>query len=236
MNAGRHASQDGSFVRSAGGAMSRGIILIVIAVVIGIVLIRTAVGDSTVAAGGEQSASTTEAASGTTDTTAAGTADTSVATTDTTAAGTTDTSVATTDTTAAGTTDTSVATTDTTAAGTTDTTTDDRGAVEPRPNAQVRVQVANTTAVAGAAGGQTDDFKALGYVTLKPTNSASGQGTLALTKIHHVGGYLLEAQQIAAELGLGNDAVFSMPDSPEALVADWEDPHILVLLGSDIAN
>ena len=67
-------------------------------------------------------------------------------------------------------------------------------------------------------------------------NSASGQGTLALTKIHHVGGYLLEAQQIAAELGLGNDAVFSMPDSPEALVADWEDPHILVLLGSDIAN
>lgn len=235
MNAGRHASQDGSFVRSAGGAMSRGIILIVIAVVIGIVLIRTAVGDSTVAAGGEQSASTTEAAPGTTDTTAAGTADTSVATTDTTAAGTTDTSVATTDTTAAGTTDTSVATTDTTAAGTTDTTTDDRG-FEPRPNAQVRVQVANTTAVAGAAGGQTDDFKALGYVTLKPTNSASGQGTLALTKIHHVGGYLLEAQQIAAELGLGNDAVFSMPDSPEALVADWEDPHILVLLGSDIAN
>ena len=221
MNAGRHASQDGSFVRSAGGAMSRGIILIVIAVVIGIVLIRTAVGDSTVAAGGEQSASTTEAASGSTDTTAAGTTDTSVATTDTTAAGTTDTSVA---------------TTDTTAAGTTDTTTDDRGAFEPRPNAQVRVQVANTTAVAGAAGGQTDDFKALGYVTLKPTNSASGQGTLALTKIHHVGGYLLEAQQIAAELGLGNDAVFSMPDSPEALVADWEDPHILVLLGSDIAN
>ena len=101
-----------------------------------------------VAAGGEQSASTTEAASGTTDTTAAGTADTSVATTDT------------------------------TAAGTTDTTTDDRGAFEPRPNAQVRVQVANTTAVAGAAGGQTDDFKALGYVTLKPTNSASGQARL----------------------------------------------------------
>ncbi|MCP4961860.1 MAG: LytR C-terminal domain-containing protein [Actinomycetia bacterium] len=224
MNAGRHAARDSSFVRSAGGAMSRGIVLIIVAVVIGVLLIRTAVDDSTVAAVSSDSTTTTA------------TPTTEVAAPDTTA-----------DTTADTTTDTADSVSDTTAAtvpeptvveGTTDTTAADGSdpIFEPLPHAQVRVQVVNTTTVSGAAGTRTDALKPLGYQTLKPTNSASDAGTLALTKIHHASGYLLEAGRLAAELGLEDDSVFAMPDAPEALATEYEDPHLLVLLGTDLAG
>ena len=71
-------------------------------------------------------------------------------------------------------------------------------------------------------------------MTLKPTNST--EGALAVTKIHHIGGYLLEAQALAAALGLTDENVFSMPDAPGANITDYENPHVLVLLGTDLAN
>lgn len=40
MNRGQHAADDGSFGRSAGGAMARGVALIVVAVVLGIILLQ----------------------------------------------------------------------------------------------------------------------------------------------------------------------------------------------------
>ncbi len=224
MNSGRHAAHDSSFVRSAGGAMSRGIILILIAVVIGVLLIKTAVGDSTVAAVNGDTTTTTSDTTPTTEATA------SDSTSDTTAAETGD----------AGTTESTAATVpETTAVEDTTPTTADDGSnpiFEPLPNAQVRVQVVNTTSISGAAGDKTDVLKPLGYLTLKPTNSASDSGSLAVTKIHHVSGYLLEAEQLAGELGLTSDAVFAMPDAPEALATEYEDPHILVLLGTDLAG
>ena len=213
MNAGRHAAGDGSFARSAGGAMTRGTVLIVVAIVIGILLIRTAADDGQVVA----APTSTEAPVETTtpsDTTSPPSTDDSGETT-TTVAGPEE-------------------TTTTVGEGETTSTTSGTGTFDARPNAEVQVQVVNTTNIGGAAGRTTDKLKALGFVTLKPTNSE--EGALATSKIHHIGGYLLEAQSLAAELGLTNDNVFSMPDAPGANITDYQDPQVLVLIGTDLAE
>ena len=44
MKPGRHAAADGSFGRSAGGAMLRGVTLIAVAVILGIILLRATEG------------------------------------------------------------------------------------------------------------------------------------------------------------------------------------------------
>ena len=145
MSPGRHASDDSSFARSAGGAATRGIILIVVAVLVGVVLIATAVDDTnqiTAAGPGTTAPPATAAPTDTSPTTAG----------DPSAPATTAATPATTA--AAAPTDTGAATPTTTA-----------GAVfEPRPNSVVSVQVANTTRVGGAAGRMTDTLKAQGYV------------------------------------------------------------------------
>ena len=198
--------------------MTRGIALIVIAVVIGIVLVRTGTDDSGVSAAPDTSPATTAAPAATTETTAAAPAET------------TDTTVPaeTTDTTAA---------TETTEAVADDatTTTTDNVVFQARPNNEVRVQVANTTSTGGAAGRKTDQLKEQAYLTLTATNYTAG--VLATTKVHHRDGYLLEAQEIADLLGLDRDAdVFSMPPTPGANIGEFLDPDVLVLLGSDIAS
>ena len=65
----------------------------------------------------------------------------------------------------------------------------------------ISVQVANSTAVSGAAGRVTDTLKARGYITLNATNATAG--TQAVTKIHYREGALLEAHAIAEELETG---------------------------------
>ena len=89
MNAGRHAAGDGSFARSASGAMTRGIVLIVVALIIGLVLMRTAIdGDTIEASSVAEITTTTAATTETTETTDAVTTETSAVegTTDTTPA------------------------------------------------------------------------------------------------------------------------------------------------------
>jgi len=215
MSPGRHASDDSSFARSAGGAATRGIILIVVAVLVGVVLIATAVDDTNqVTAGPATTASTVTAAPTETTPTSAADPGATPTTADVTA--------------------TTAAATPTSAGETTPTTT--AGAVfEPRPNSVVSVQVANTTRVGGAAGRMTDTLKAQGYVTLTAVTDTGG--VQAITKIHHVGGYLLEAQKMAELLGLDpEESVFSMPSNPGATITDYAEPNILVLLGSELAG
>lgn len=219
MSPGRHAAADASFVRSAGGAATRGIILIVVAVLIGVVLIATAVDDGTetiTAAPNDTSATTTPPTDTSTpaETTAPGT-ETTAAPTETTVAPT----------------ETTVPSTETTAAPT-----DTAGTVfEARPNSVVSVQVVNTTRVGGAAGRMTDTLKAQGYVTLSAATDTGG--IQAVTKVHHIGGYLLEAQKLAELLGLDPaTSVFSMPANPGATIDNYLDPQVLVLLGSDLAQ
>jgi hypothetical protein len=61
MSKGQHAAGDGSFPRSAGGAMARGIALIVVAVVLGVVLLRStdSPADPVVSSGGGGGKATT---------------------------------------------------------------------------------------------------------------------------------------------------------------------------------
>ena len=125
--------------------------------------------------------------------------------------------------------------TTTTVADQTDTTEDDStGGFTARPVSEVSIQVANSTTVGGAAGRLTDRFKALGYITNTPTNYA---GTaLADTRIYHQPGSLLEARVVAEVLELDPDsAVASMPTDTSAVQA-YETPDVLIALGNDLAE
>ena len=133
-------------------------------------------------------------------------------------------------------------TTDISAESTTDPAADPGSTIGPAPEDSfigdknnVSVQVANSTQVDGAAGRVTDSLKTQGYITLTPTN-ASG-GTLLSTKIHYAAGFLLEARDLAVFINVDPvESVFKMPNDPGEEVADFGDPKILILLGSDLAN
>lgn len=108
------------------------------------------------------------------------------------------------------------------------------GGFQPRQAAEVSVQVANSTTVRGAAGRTTDRFKAANYITKKPTNY---DGTpLDRTRVYHQPGSLLEARVIAGVLNLDADNdVFPMLQDTSA-VQDFETPDVLIALGTDIAE
>jgi hypothetical protein len=100
-----------------------------------------------------------------------------------------------------------------------------------RPPAEVTVLVANTTGVAGAAGGLSDNLKGQGYVAATPTDA---QPALAATQVLFVEGFELEAQAVAAAIRAPAAAVQPMPDPPP--VADLAGAQVLVMLGSDLAQ
>ena len=214
-----------SMAKSNNGAAVRGLLLVAVAVAVGVLLLRSSDdGTSAVAAGAEGGA----AAPGVTqpltpDTTAVPSPDTSAAVDDAT----------TTETTA-------VAPTDTLEQVTTDTVDDTVETAppvtgfEPRPAAEVTVQVANSTSTKGAAGAVTDELKTLSYITATPTNLLGS--ALERTRVHYQPGNLLEAQAVATVLGLDpkND-VFQMFQDTSA-IDQWDEPDVLVALGNDLAS
>ncbi|HBQ03939.1 MAG: hypothetical protein MB55_09150 [marine actinobacterium MedAcidi-G3] len=105
---------------------------------------------------------------------------------------------------------------------------------EGRPNAEVSVQVANSTSVRGAAGRTTDVLKTKGFITKSPMNM---KGTaLDRTRVHYKPGNIIEAGNIAILLGLDDkNDVYKMPQDLSAF-GDFEDPHILIALGIDKAS
>lgn len=122
----------------------------------------------------------------------------------------------------------------TTQAPATDTTSADAEPFQPRPAAEVSVQVANSTTVRGAAGRLTDRFKTLSYITKSPTNYL---GTpLERTRIYYQPGSLLEARAIAGvlELDADNDIFTMLADT--SAVQGFETPDVLVALGTDLAE
>ena len=193
------------------GAAVRGLLLVLVAVVVGVLLLRsvddpdeiTATDTTPPAAPGDTLPPSTQAP---VSTTIAPPADGTLTTTPPTAS-------------------TIVATT-TTAAGV--------EGFQPRQVSEVSVQVANSTTVRGAAGRVNDRFKALSYVTKSPTNYV---GTpLDRTRIYHQPGSLLEARVIAEVLKLDPDNdVFPMLQDTSA-VQTFETPDILIALGTDLAE
>lgn len=121
-----------------------------------------------------------------------------------------------------------------TAAPATETTSAGAEPFQPRPAAEVSVQVANSTTVRGAAGRLTDRFKTLSYITKTPTNYV---GTpLDRTRIYYQPGSLLEARAIAGvlELDADNDVFPMLADT--SAVQGFETPDVLLALGTDLAE
>ena len=107
---------------------------------------------------------------------------------------------------------------------------------EGRPNSQVSVQVANSTSVRGAAGRITDILKTKGFITQSPINM---KGTpLDRTRVHYKPGNIIEAGNIAELLGLdAKNDVYKMPQDAAALGDKFEkDVDVLVALGIDKAS
>ncbi len=200
---------------SNSGAAVRGLLLVLVAVVVGVLLLRsvddpddTTATDTTPAAeAGDPLPPPTEAPTPTTGDSNAGGAGSATVTT--------------------------VAPT-VTAEPSTDTASAGAEPFQPRAASEVSVQVANSTAVRGAATRLTDRFKTLSYITNTPTNYA---GTpLDSTIIYYKPGALLEARAIAGVLELDpDDDVRQMPADTSA-VQDFESPDVLVALGTDIAE
>lgn len=197
-------------------AVIRGLIVVVAAVVIGVLLLRSSPDASDVASAGTapQPGDTTPLATATTTSTATS-ADTGDVTVSSTAA-TTDTAD------------------DTVAPSTSSEPVTTIEGFEPRAANEVSVQVANSTSFKGAAGRVNEDFKVWAYITRTPANL---RGTAEdRTKVYYSPGSLLEAQTIAEllELDSQND-VFRMFTDTQAL-DPYEEADVLVVVGLDIAS
>lgn len=132
------------------------------------------------------------------------------------------------ETTVADTTDTTAATddtTDTTAA--TDDTTETTAAAEVRPPEETVYIVLNGTTTNGAASDLSSQLSALGYVPGGTGNVSGGADT---SGIYFAEGWQPEAQQMAAELGVGAELATPLPAPFEW---DMGNATILVVIGTD---
>ena len=105
---------------------------------------------------------------------------------------------------------------------------------EGRPNNEVSIQVANSTSVRGAAGRVTDTLKTKGFITKTPINMKSTP--LDRTRVYYQPGSIIEAGNIASLLGLDPDNdVYKLPTDLSAFDG-VEEAHILIALGIDTAS
>ena len=102
------------------------------------------------------------------------------------------------------------------------------------PAAEVRVLVANGTNVAGAAGDYKDNLVASAGYNGLPAANATNQGQVTATLVHYEEGYGVDARQIASTIGAAAENVLPMPESPP--VADLADAHVLIVLGTDVVG
>lgn len=101
----------------------------------------------------------------------------------------------------------------------------------PLPPSEVKVLVANASEVDGAAGVQSNDLEALGYVTANPTNA---QELVPTTVVYFTPGFQAEAEELATQIGADPAVVAPLPTP--APVADMQLSDVLVVLGPDVAS
>jgi hypothetical protein len=182
MRPGRYAASDGSFARSAGGAGVRGLALLALALIIGVVLLNATDADppgTTVSAKGSSSSSDDGGDGG----------------------------------------DAPAATTTTVPPTTT------QPAHAPK---DVKVIVANASAVKGAANGGRNALLAAQYNVLAPTNAAA----VPDSSVYFTAGYDRDAAAVATALGLAGPSVKPLP-SPAPF--DTKGANVVVVLGADAA-
>jgi hypothetical protein len=118
---------------------------------------------------------------------------------------------------------------DETAAGSSTTTTTVAGQREPE---DVSVLVANGSGVAGLARDLSDQVGAAGYETAEPANISEDDAVSSST-VYYADGYEAEAESVAATLS-PRPPVAPMPDP--APVADLRGATVLVVVGPDLAD
>jgi hypothetical protein len=104
---------------------------------------------------------------------------------------------------------------------------------QAKPAAEVRVLVANDTTVGGLAGTVANQLTAAGYATLTPTNtSTQGADAAAPSVVYFAEGYRPDAIAVAGLLGLAETSVAQMPEAPP--VADLGRANLLVVVGANL--
>lgn len=98
-----------------------------------------------------------------------------------------------------------------------------------RPPSEVKVLVANGSEVNGAAGAQSDALAALGYDTANPANAE----LVPATVVYYTPGYEAEAEDLAAAIDAGPEAVNPLPTP--APVADMQLSNLLLVVGPELA-
>lgn len=100
-----------------------------------------------------------------------------------------------------------------------------------RQPSEVTVLVANASGVSGAASDLTESIAGAGYNTVPGTN-APPETQPDITQVLHIAGYEQEAAALAVAIGAPNN-VTAMP---EPAPVELGGAHILVFLGTDLAN
>lgn len=101
-----------------------------------------------------------------------------------------------------------------------------------RPPSAVKVLVANSSGIPGAAKRVSDSLAPRGYNVLAPTNGTTTDE--ASTKVEFAAGFDAEARVLSASLGLADSA--AIPLATPAPVADTRGADIVVVVGRDLAN
>lgn len=188
MRPGRYAADDGSFARSAGGAGARGLLLLALALLIGVVLLNATDADPPGAVVSARGDSDTPSGNGSSSDAAGGPSATTAV----------------------------PATTTTTAA-------------PARAPKDVKVIVANASAVRGAAGNVKKVLDPAGFNVLSPANSAA----VPETSVYFTPGYEPDAVAVAKVLTLPGTTVKPLP-APAPF--DTKGANVAVLLGADQAT
>lgn len=207
---GRYAAQDGSFARSAGGAAGRGVVLIVVAVVIGLVLLARGFDGS----GPSVASDSSESSSAPDDTTADGSGDEVAPDED--GDGLPD----------------EAAIGDGTAE-----TPDEIGTTSDLPGTtnppgEVRVAAINATGESGVAGRATALLDTQGYVTAAKNSVSPAE----ISIIYYRAGFSEDAKAVASHLSAPADIILPAPDDVVSLVANSDnvaDFDVFVIQGTD---
>jgi hypothetical protein len=213
---------------------TRGVVLAVFAVLLGVIILGRGFDDST-AATGEPSPTAAPSDDAGTDVPADDGSNDAPAADDST----TETPPADDSTAEDGTTETPEADDGTAEDGTTDTAAADGSADAGVPEgqakspAEVRVLVANDTTVGGLAGTVTNTLTAAGYATLTPTNTTTqGADAAAPSVVYFAQGYRPDAIAVAGLLGLDEASIAQMPETPP--VAELGRANLLVIVGANL--
>ncbi|MEO1061028.1 MAG: LytR C-terminal domain-containing protein [Actinomycetota bacterium] len=104
-----------------------------------------------------------------------------------------------------------------------------------RDPSEVTVLVVNGgTGIQGAAGRLSDQIQPFGYLQADPTNATDAVGQVAVSQIYYEAGWAAEANKLAGELGWPIESVQPMPEPPPVDALDGA--NLLVLLGTDNAT